>query len=28
MGGALDTANEAVAECCAQLRKAFEKVTA
>jgi acetyl esterase len=28
MGGALDTANEAVAECCVQLRKAFEKVTA
>ena len=28
MGGALDTANEAVAECCAHLRKAFEKVTA
>lgn len=28
MGGVLDTANEAVAECCAQLRKAFERVAA
>jgi acetyl esterase len=28
MGGALDTANAAVAECCGQLRMAFEKVTA
>jgi acetyl esterase len=28
MGGALDTANAAVAECCAQLRRAFDKVTA
>ena len=28
MGGVLDTANEAIAECCAQLRKAFEKVAA
>jgi acetyl esterase len=27
-GGALDTANQAVAECCTQLRRAFEKVTA
>jgi acetyl esterase len=28
MGGALDTADAAVAECCAQLRAAFEKVAA
>jgi acetyl esterase len=28
MGGVLDTANEAVADCCAALRRAFEKVTA
>ena len=28
MGGVLDTANAAVAECCAQLRKAFDKVVA
>ena len=28
MGGVLDTANAAVAECCAQLRKAFQKVAA
>ena len=28
MGGVLDTANAAVAECCAALRRAFEKVTA
>ena len=28
MGGVLDTANAAVAECCAQLSKAFEKVAA
>jgi len=28
MGGALDTANAAVEECCAALRRAFEKVTA
>ena len=28
MGGVLDTANEALAECCAQLRKAFQKVAA
>jgi len=28
MGGVLDTANEALAECCAQLRNAFEKVAA
>jgi acetyl esterase len=28
MGGVLDTANAAVAECCAQLRRAFDKVTA
>lgn len=28
MGGVLDTANAAVAECCAQLGKAFEKVAA
>jgi acetyl esterase/lipase len=28
MGGALDTANAAVADCCAQLRRAFEKVAA
>ncbi len=27
-GGALDTANAAVAECCERLRNAFEKVTA
>jgi acetyl esterase len=27
-GGALDTANQAVAECCTQLRRAFERVTA
>lgn len=27
-GGVLDTANEAVAECCAALRRAFDKVTA
>jgi acetyl esterase len=26
MGGVLDTANEAVADCCAALRRAFEKV--
>jgi hypothetical protein len=25
MGGVLDTANEAVADCCAALRRAFEK---
>ncbi|HEX6155364.1 MAG TPA: alpha/beta hydrolase [Burkholderiales bacterium] len=28
MGGVLDTANAAVEECCAALRRAFEKVTA
>jgi acetyl esterase len=28
MGGVLDTANAAVADCCAALRRAFEKVTA
>ena len=28
MGGVLDTANAAVEECCAVLRRAFEKVTA
>jgi acetyl esterase len=28
MGGALDTANAAVADCCVALRRAFEKVTA
>jgi acetyl esterase len=28
MGGALDTARTAVADCCAQLRRAFDKVTA
>ena len=28
MGGVLDTANAAVADCCAQLRRAFDKVTA
>jgi acetyl esterase len=28
MGGVLDTANAAVAECCAHLRRAFEKVPA
>jgi acetyl esterase len=28
MGGALDTANAAVAECCTQLARAFEKVPA
>jgi acetyl esterase len=28
MGGVLDTANAAVADCCAALRQAFEKVTA
>jgi acetyl esterase len=28
MGGVLDTANAAVAECCAQLARAFEKVAA
>jgi acetyl esterase len=28
MGGVLDTANVAVAECCAQLRQAFDKVVA
>jgi len=28
MGGVLDTANEAVGDCCAALRRAFEKVTA
>jgi acetyl esterase len=28
MGGVLDTANAAVAECCAALRRAFEKVPA
>jgi acetyl esterase len=27
MGGVLDTANAAVADCCAALRRAFEKVT-
>ncbi|MGH8674019.1 MAG: alpha/beta hydrolase [Burkholderiales bacterium] len=27
-GGVLDTANEAVAECCTRLRRAFERVTA
>ena len=27
-GGVLDTANAAVADCCAALRRAFEKVTA
>ena len=27
-GGAVDTANAAVEECCRQLRRAFEKVTA
>ena len=28
MGGVLETANSAVEECCAALRRAFEKVTA
>jgi acetyl esterase len=28
MGGVLDTANEAVSDCCAALRRAFNKVTA
>jgi acetyl esterase len=28
MGGALETANAAVADCCARLRRAFDKVTA
>jgi acetyl esterase len=28
MGGVLDTANEAVADCCAALRRAFERVSA
>jgi acetyl esterase len=28
MGGALDTANTAVADCCAALRRAFDKVHA
>ena len=28
MGGVLDTANAAVTDCCAQLRRAFDKVTA
>ena len=28
MGGVLDTANEAVADCCAALQRAFKKVTA
>ena len=28
MGGVLDTANEAVADCCTALRRAFEKVIA
>ena len=28
MGGVLDAANEAVADCCAALRRAFEKVIA
>jgi len=28
MGGVLDTANAAVADCCAALRRAFQKVTA
>jgi acetyl esterase len=28
MGGVLDTANTAVADCCAALRRAFQKVTA
>jgi len=28
MGGVLETANAAVADCCAQLRRAFDKVTA
>jgi acetyl esterase len=28
MGGVVETANAAVAECCAQLRRAFDKVTA
>jgi acetyl esterase len=28
MGGVLDTANQAVADCCAALRRAFNKVTA
>jgi acetyl esterase len=28
MGGVLDTANAAIADCCAALRRAFEKVTA
>jgi acetyl esterase len=28
MGGVVDTANEAVADCCAALRRAFDKVTA
>jgi acetyl esterase len=28
MGGVLDTANAAVADCCAALRRAFDKVTA
>jgi hypothetical protein len=27
-GGVLDTANAALADCCAQLRHAFEKVIA
>jgi hypothetical protein len=28
MGGVLDTANAAVAECCAALQQAFAKVSA
>ena len=28
MGGVIDTANAAVADCCAALRRAFEKVPA
>jgi len=28
MGGVLDTASAAVADCCAALRRAFQKVTA
>jgi hypothetical protein len=28
MGGVLDTANAAVAECCAALLRAFDKVAA
>jgi acetyl esterase/lipase len=28
MGGVIDAANAAVADCCVALRRAFEKVTA